>query len=680
MAAFAFGHRLDALYEGLTGFADGVPAFVPLVSTDIAVNVKCGIATVRTRRCFQNIEDAPIEAILTMPVGSDSVVTGLNATIDGRVLVAESVGRLAARETYEAALDAGKMAVLHEEVLHGVHVLSVGQLGPGKSVFVELETVTCLGLGGRGLFLRIPMTVGHVYGTSPLMPVDDLSVSSRIEHRATLTVTIEDGMAILGDEMELPSGQVAEISLDRAVELQFPNEAFGSLTGRSGDGRNVRIDMKSIAETERPLEIAVVFDRSGSTASRVDVISGRSIAESMKHGLSNALLGLRSDDRINLWQFNQSCELVGVSKGPASNELIHNLEEPNGGTNLADAIKTVIGSGAPDILVLTDGKTWAADINQLMAAQARISAILIGPESLDASIGRICAITGGQIFYAVGGDVQTAVETALRALRISGGQVTGEVEAGKPLALTTIRSGVAISANWSDEDAGTESNPIGRFAASLALPLIPDEYLVPWAMMHRLCTSQTSLVLVDEQGPINDGVSDVRKVPLSICQASTRHFENFQPQDDLPSPAYRRESAIPQAGEFKLSKHDEQRTRGFGWRSLLGYINTRRQGVKQTEPSPFLGFDWLRQADAVTQGDFSCLTVSQLELVIKHESFRHVKELASRYGMAPRLVALALIALSVGSHDGARFAHRIMANVPSDEWDGNSVPAFLRRS
>lgn len=469
MTAFAFGHRLDTIYEGLTGFVDGVAAFVPLESTDITVSVKCGIATVRTRRCFRNVEDEPVEAILTMPVGSDSVVTGLNATIDGRVLVAESVGRLAARETYEAALDAGKMAVLHEEVLHGVHVLSVGQLGPGKSVFVELETVTCLGLGGRGLFLRIPMTVGHVYGTSPLMPVDDLSVSSSIEHRATLTVTIEDGMAILGDEMELPSGQVAEISLDKAIELQFPNEKFGSLVGQSGDGRNVRIDMRPIAETERPLELAIVFDRSRSTASRVDVVGDRSIAEAMKYGLSGALSALRPDDQINLWQFNQSCELVGVSKGPDVTRLIHKLEEPDGGTQLADAINTAVGSGVPDILVLTDGKTWEADPYQLAAAQARISAILIGPDSLDASIGRICAMTGGQIFYAVGGDVQTAVEIALRSMRNPGGQAKGKVENGKPLALTTVRSGVCISAHWSGNDADTEADTIGCFAASLAL-------------------------------------------------------------------------------------------------------------------------------------------------------------------------------------------------------------------
>ena len=35
-------------------------------------------------------EDVPIEAILTMPVGFDAVVTGLSATIDGRKLIAKA--------------------------------------------------------------------------------------------------------------------------------------------------------------------------------------------------------------------------------------------------------------------------------------------------------------------------------------------------------------------------------------------------------------------------------------------------------------------------------------------------------------------------------------------------------------------------------------------------------------
>lgn len=105
---------------------------MPLASTDIDIEITSGLAVVVTTRRFSNAEAVPIEAILTMPVGFNAVVTGLSAKIDGRKLRAIAKAKVAARDDYEAAIDLGKMAILHEEALRGIHVLSVGQLAPGK--------------------------------------------------------------------------------------------------------------------------------------------------------------------------------------------------------------------------------------------------------------------------------------------------------------------------------------------------------------------------------------------------------------------------------------------------------------------------------------------------------------------------------------------------------------------
>ena len=66
-----------------------------------------------------------------MPVGFDTVVTGLSATVADRKLIAIAKTRSTARDDYEDAIDEGKMEILHEEVLKGVHTLSVAQLAPG---------------------------------------------------------------------------------------------------------------------------------------------------------------------------------------------------------------------------------------------------------------------------------------------------------------------------------------------------------------------------------------------------------------------------------------------------------------------------------------------------------------------------------------------------------------------
>ena len=172
MQPAAFGHQIQTLHEGLTVFQEGAGRFIPMQSTEIAIEITAGVAIIRTQRVFRNDEDVAIEAVLTMPVGFDTVVTGLSATVDDRKLIATAKNQSAARDDYEGAIDEGKMAILHEEALKGVHTLSVAQLAPGKEVMVELETVTSMGCIAGEPFLRIPTTVGQIYGTSPLMPAD----------------------------------------------------------------------------------------------------------------------------------------------------------------------------------------------------------------------------------------------------------------------------------------------------------------------------------------------------------------------------------------------------------------------------------------------------------------------------------------------------------------------------
>ncbi|MDA9159726.1 VIT domain-containing protein [Rhodobacteraceae bacterium] len=137
MQAAAFGHQIDNLHEGLTVFHEGSGRFIPMQSTNIAIEITSGVATVQTQRVFRNSEDVAIEAVLTMPVGFDAVVTGLSATVDDRRLVAIAKTQSAARNDYEGAIDRGKMAILHEEVLKGVHTLSVAQLAPANGIYTR---------------------------------------------------------------------------------------------------------------------------------------------------------------------------------------------------------------------------------------------------------------------------------------------------------------------------------------------------------------------------------------------------------------------------------------------------------------------------------------------------------------------------------------------------------------
>src|ERR1700751_3799380 len=98
--------------------------------------------------------------------------------------------------------------------------------------------------------------------------------------------------------------------------------------------------------------------------------------------------------------------------------LSRRFNPPDGGTEIGRALETVIAkSNAPDILMLTDGKSHALDVQSLARSGRRITVVLIGEDSLEANVGHLAALTGGGIFIAAGHDIAPAVAAALRALR-----------------------------------------------------------------------------------------------------------------------------------------------------------------------------------------------------------------------------------------------------------------------
>ena len=194
MSLSALGHPLATLNEGATAVIDGAPHSVPLEETRFHVDVHNGLATITATRVLMNNEDKPIEVLLTMPAPFEAVMTGLSAIVDGRRLYAIAQGRETARATYEDATDRGKLAVLHEEPMRGIHMLSVSQLAPGRKVEVVAEMVLPLVLQGDRPFLRLPLTVGEINGHSPFLPADDIAVDPnlRLEGHRRRTAHVQD--------------------------------------------------------------------------------------------------------------------------------------------------------------------------------------------------------------------------------------------------------------------------------------------------------------------------------------------------------------------------------------------------------------------------------------------------------------------------------------------------------
>lgn len=553
-----FGHLLEELNDGVTVFRDGVGKPMPRSSTAIDVSIQAGLAIVVTTRKFTNAEDVPIEAVLTMPVGFNAVVTGLSAKIDGRSLRAIAKGKTAARASYEGAIDQGKMAILHEEALRGIHVLSVGQLAPGKEVSVELRTVMPLAATESGLLLRLPMTTGQLYGVSPLQPADDLITSASIRHVASLRIGSDSGVPHLVGFGTLAEGQAVDVLLNKSIEIELAGGATGTLLGVSASGRQVRLDVRREPNGENSLKLAILIDRSGSTGSPVGT-DGQTVLSAIRDGLAQSLTNVTDEDLIGIWQFDDGCQRLGTGRGTEVLQILKKLKQPGGGTRLGEAIKVVAHTGAQDILVLTDGQTWDQLSPQVEGKNVRVSAVLVGRASLDVNIGHFCAATGGDLFYTPDADVEKSVSVALSQMRSSRMERHLETEGSDPMRVVQTHGGVTVSGQWSDAMAMGVADDIGRYAAALCLGQLDVAAAEHLAVMEGLCSNLTSLVLVDEAGALSDGISETRKIPLMDADYD-RQLGDFVED---------RNAILPMARASYSASEDRAPRMRFGINSLL---------------------------------------------------------------------------------------------------------------
>jgi hypothetical protein len=628
----------------------------------IAIEITRGLAIVTTMRSFRNDEAVPIEAVLTFPVPFDAVMTGLRAVIDGRTLTAKAQAKTEARKTYEDALDRGKTAVLHEEALRGVHVLSVGQLAPAASVDVIAETVMPLSMIDGVPVLRIPTTVGQVYGASPLLPADDLITGNNALGSAELSIRVDSGSPSL-HSAPLTGELATTVPLDRAIEISVPGARMGASEGYDAKGRRVHVSLSSAPRGEGKFDASILFDRSGSTGHCVSGHSARraewtTVWDAMKLGLAEELRKLLPRDRVSLWQFDSSCQLLGSAEGAEAARLLPRLGAPSGGTELGAAIETVVAAGSQDILVLTDGQTWASEVHSAASRGCRISAVLVGPGSLNAMIGHLASITGGEIFYALDSDVGPAVRSAIASMRSPAAPLAGSASQGAPTAVSVVRGGVRLEATWEMTPTGHPVDAIGRYSASLAVPLLDEEQAADLAAEHGLCSHLTSLVLVDEDGGAIDGVPELRKIPLAL-PAGERVAYDMDPRKCLRALGASKMAAYDR-DEFAAELY-ERDSRPVG-RALQASMKLDLSALSESNVASKI--DWDRLANALLAGDLSRLTDWQREAVLRLARSKPIVDLASAMGLDPVQVAIALLADTAQSRTAQRLTRRALRDAP----------------
>ena len=672
---------------------------IPLAAVAVSVTIQGGLALVETKRTFRNQEKSPIEALLTIPVPVQATFFGLTARIGERVLHGIAQGRSQARETYEEAVEEGQAAVLHEEVLRGIHSLSVANLAAGATVEVSTrwtEVLRCAGSSGR---LRIPMTVGEVYGSSGLPEVDDLvhggaptNVPIRVRHNA-------DGVRLAGVDTrpEAEGLLVAEVPSNVPIDLQVETWKPGLLKGRSRDGKAVEMRIEPAGEGDADLNLAVLVDHSGSMYTPCSVTgtaSGEvSSHESVRRALSGLARKLRPQDRLALWEFDNVCEPVGTGQpvAPAAlPALAAALQPPRGGTEIGRALEQVIQSlETPDLLLITDGLSYDIDVQRIARSGRRIFVLLVGEDSLEAMVGHLAALTGGDVHCTFRANVAAALDACLHGLRTrcQNPQATG---ADAPKSIRATRCNANIEARWlgSAESAeeGAFAEAVAAHAAGLALGALDNDAATRLAVREGLVTHLTSLVLVDRDGEKVDGLPVTRKAPLptppmgagqvAYCRIPSAHSPSAaaqsmggrgvaSPQPSLPEPKYRYRASRPTQAAMPSPLRSAFSDRHPAWPGSS--VDGPELGSKDIA----LDIDWNGLANALVEGNLDSLDEPAAEFVRMMAGLDEVQRAATDLGMDPVRLVIAWLASSAAkeSRHAKRVARRMLKSVDRKRYE-----------
>jgi hypothetical protein len=679
--------------DGAMASADGREWPIPLAATRIDVAIRGGLAIVTTERIFRNAEPRAIEATLTFPVPVDATLCALSARIGGRMLHAVAQPRQTARQTYEDAIDRGHATILHEELLKGVHMLSLGQVGPGAEIAVSTTWTAPLSFIDDTPRLRVPTTVADIYGQSPLSPGDDLVVGDTV-HEATIGVVCDRGGATILGAGVGKDGRHA-VRLDHPIDIVVDGFAPSLLRGVAADGRAVELTIEPMARATDPLAVDVLFDHSGSMTERS---SGNPEVTGTKFEVAKAALlavvrnQLKSRDSMRLWEFNDSVARLGEATGADIEALVRRLHDPAGGTEIGRAFEALMASArARNVVVITDGLSWALDPRQIARHGLRVTTVLIGENSFEGGVAELAGMTGGQVFVASGSDAAAAIVAAFDAARAPH---RPQPAIGGTLSMVeAFRRGGRLVARWdasADGTPSTEARQIGATAAMLAIPMMEAAAAADLAAREGIVCHLTSLVLVDEAGIRHEGVPATRKVALStprtfhvggaIACAAPPTSPALAPPPE--SASFNRAERARAGATYKPGSHS-QTVIGRAARRLIGSFGSRASAPPTTAPVPLPAasrrlfdlshvlarIDWDEDPDALRCGDLHLLMPDIAALIWQAAGLPAIDALANAADLDPVVAVIAVLAKAAGktSRSADRLARNLLRKASAGE-------------
>ncbi len=386
---------------------------IPLLHTDVDINISGMIARSRIQQKFKNTSENWIEAVYVFPLPETAAVDHMRMRIGERIIEAEIQEKNQARKTYETAKRAGKKAALVEQERPNLFTNSVANIGPGETIVIEIEYQQTLHYEQGEFSLRFPMAITPRYIPGFNQPAAEVSeaISFSGTGWATNTRQVPDASRITPPLYKSSSAQPQKtnpLTLNINLHAGFPLQSINSryhriITQSNKDYLNIKL-ADGVVPTDRDFELvwtpqinhapkAAVFSQTINNQHYQMIMvapptngtnNGQPLAREITyiidtsgsmHGISMtqakqslvmALERLRLHDKFNIIQFNSITDQVFRSSRFASFENILiakkyvNSLQADGGTEMAPALKRALQAPLDknfvhQIIFLTDG-------------------------------------------------------------------------------------------------------------------------------------------------------------------------------------------------------------------------------------------------------------------------------------------------------------------------------------
>ena len=148
------------------GMTDRMGHAVALKSLDWKGVAQDLVLTLTCRQTYQNETKDNIEAVYTFPVGWQATVSRFAVEMNGQILVAQAMAKKAADEKYEDAIESGDTPIMLEYSYDGLCTANLGNIKPGETVVVEIETVSTLTWNNGNVRIVVPTVIADRYSAN----------------------------------------------------------------------------------------------------------------------------------------------------------------------------------------------------------------------------------------------------------------------------------------------------------------------------------------------------------------------------------------------------------------------------------------------------------------------------------------------------------------------------------